>query len=499
MISLLIIEDEATHRELIEANLHLAPDDPFHCSFAASLAEATTALAHKKKPDLILLDLSLPDSEIQQTLPRMLPIADNVPIIVLTSLDDRQTIMGMIQQGAKDCIPKTMLRGGFLERSVRFCLDREAAVQQRLQSERELERVASFRDLYQQSPISIAVTDLQGTLIEVNPAFAQLLLQPVNQLIGQSIITTLHPEQNNLAEALQAVASNSSPETTIEIRFPNQKGQPVWASLSVRPIQWTHHKAALLCCLYDLTARKSAELRTQRALQSAREANQAKSGLMAMLAHDVRAPVSSMISMVSLLEDLPIPAEDHQCLQAISASGYQVLSLIEDIMEFSAIESGKIRIAPQPVYVPELLQSSLAAHQAAAHQRLLHLACRNNLRHPVHRLDQHRVGQILQNFLTNALKFTPPHGRIDLSATETDQQLVFAVADTGIGIDPAEQAHLFQPFSQANESIRRQYGGTGLGLSITKELAALMKGSVTLRSTPGKGSTFSLLLPAKPA
>lgn len=498
MISLLIIEDEAAHRELIEANLQLAPPDSFHCAFAASIAEATTALA-RNIPDLILLDLSLPDSEIQQTLPRMLPVAGDLPIIVLTSLDDRQTIMGMIQQGAKDCIPKTMLHGGFLERSIRFCLDRESALRQRLQSERELERVASFRDLYQQSPVSIAVTDLQGTLLEANPAFANLLHQPIQHLLGQSIITALHPEQNNLAEALRAVASNNVPETTVEFSFPHQKGQTAWTSLSVRPIHWTHHQAALLCCLYDLTERKSAELRIQNALQSARDANQAKSGLMAMLAHDVRSPVSSMISMVSLLEDLPIPTKDRECLQAISDSGHKVLSLIEDIMEFSSIESGRIRIQPQPVRVDDLLRAAVSQHRNAANQRNLHITCHTDLLHPVHRLDPQRVDQILQNFLTNALKFTPPHGRISVSATENEQYLVLAVADTGIGIDPAEQAHLFQPFSQANQNIRRQYGGTGLGLSITKELASLMQGSVHLQSAMGQGSTFSLLLPANPA
>jgi len=498
MIKLLLIEDDPDHRELIEAQLSLAPEGAFAVQCCMRLGEGIAYLSDHQA-DLVLLDLSLPDSAVNETLPRFHDHYPHLPVIVLTSLDDRETIMGMIRNGASDCVPKTMLRGGLLERSIRFTLDRLAITRDSLEKQLELETVKSFKLLFDNSPIGFLVKTVEGRVLEANEAFCKLTGYARGELIGSDSSHLTQPRyREETRDAISRISEGQVEELRFEKQYLRKDGKAVWASVFMQPIDWGGERASILVSVYDLSERKEAEARVLDALGQAEEANRAKTGLLAMLGHDIRSPVTSMMSVAYMLEEAALSEEEKQCVENLSEVGHNLLHLIDDILEFSRIDSGKITITPESIHVPDLLESLIREFHELAKRRGIQLQTQCDLRRDIQELDTHRVSQILRNLLSNAVKFSPEGGNVTLGVNEDEGFLIFTVVDEGIGISPEEQAHLFKPFSQANASIRRKYGGTGLGLSLCSQITALMEGQIFLESEPGKGSTFRVVLP-KPA
>ena len=239
------------------------------------------------------------------------------------------------------------------------------------------------------------------------------------------------------------------------------------------------------------------------AKEAADNANLAKSRFLATMSHEIRTPMNAILGMAQLLTQSQLSEQDRRdSASSILDAGQTLLQLLNDILDFSKVEAGKLQLEQTPFSPAELLRDvqALFVVQARNKQLQLEQAWRGPPRQG-YEIDVHRVRQMLMNLVSNAIKFTP-QGQIRLEATERsrDQEhawLEFRVEDTGIGIEPAQQALLFKPFSQADSSTTRRYGGTGLGLSIIDGLARLMGGEVGLQSTPGQGSRFWLRLPAR--
>jgi len=243
-------------------------------------------------------------------------------------------------------------------------------------------------------------------------------------------------------------------------------------------------------------------------LQDARteavRASQAKTVFLANMSHELRTPFNGLLGMLSLLEQTRLDTTQADHLRTARESAMHLLGLLNDILDFSKLESGQIEISPEPVHLPGLLQAVIAVSTPSAEAKALTLALSLPPDLPVWVLaDGRRVKQILFNLCSNALKFTE-QGRVDLVVSLADGQdgpLLFQVRDTGIGMDEALRARLFQRFTQGDASTSRRYGGTGLGLEISRSLAQAMGGDISVASTPGQGSTFTvrLKLPACPA
>lgn len=247
----------------------------------------------------------------------------------------------------------------------------------------------------------------------------------------------------------------------------------------------------------ELERRSEAECELQQALAEADQASQAKSQFLASMSHELRTPLNAILGYAELLMEGTEVEEDQADLDRIRASGEHLLSLINDVLDLSKIEAGKMDVHTEPVPVNELL------HDVAKAVRPAMAARGNTLRIEAPELgilrgDRRRVRQVLLNLLSNATKFTE-RGDVLLRATTErvhgKELVVLSVQDTGIGISEEQLGRLFQPFVQADGTSSRRHGGTGLGLVLSRRFARMMGGDVTVQSAPGCGSTFRFTLP----
>jgi signal transduction histidine kinase/CheY-like chemotaxis protein/CHASE3 domain sensor protein len=243
----------------------------------------------------------------------------------------------------------------------------------------------------------------------------------------------------------------------------------------------------------DALARTGAELQ---------RASVYKSEFLANMSHELRTPLNSTLILAKLLADNRegnLNPEQIRFAQTIASAGNDLLTLINDILDLSKIEAGKVDVRPEPIAVARLVDDLSNTFQAIATQKHLELAMSIEANVPeTIETDPTRLQQILKNLVSNALKFTE-RGGVTLAVGAADGRIRFDVRDTGIGIAADQHEVIFEAFRQADGGTNRKFGGTGLGLSISRDLARLLGGELHVESTPGRGSTFTLSLPARPA
>lgn len=232
-------------------------------------------------------------------------------------------------------------------------------------------------------------------------------------------------------------------------------------------------------------------------IEQARHANNAKSRFLANMSHEIRTPLNAVIGMSEVAERSQSLEDIHRYLLTIKDSSNHLLSLINDVLDISKIEEGKLQLDPAPLQLSEVLQVVTSSIEPRAAEKLLSYNIKLDIDPDAPYLgDSLRIAQVLLNLLSNAVKFTPEGGSVVLGVKELNSDgnkslLEFSVEDTGIGIDDEHIHSIFMPFEQASTGITRSYGGTGLGLPISRMLAHMMEGDITVKSKPGKGSRFS--------
>lgn len=336
-----------------------------------------------------------------------------------------------------------------------------------------------------------------GVIRACNPSLLQLLLIHQDQLIGSSpAIVFQDPEEwaSLRDQALSELRAGRIYDTTTEIR--RGDGSTLWVSVRANAVDPKNPEAGAVWVVDDMSKEQAANRKLAEARDMAEQTAQLKSEFLAHISHELRSPINAVIGFTELLLGSPLTDHQRDYLTKVQASGRHLLMIVNDVLDLSKVESGKLRIECTEFRLASVIRGSVDTIAAAAADKGVELVIDADPSLPArYNGDPLRISQILMNFLTNALKFTQ-QGEITLSVTPAPKGgLRMAVTDTGIGMSPEQMGRLFERFSQADDSTARLYGGTGLGLAISRQLADLMQGEVGVHSEPGKGSTFWVDLP----
>ncbi|MBX3485723.1 MAG: response regulator [Phenylobacterium sp.] len=284
-----------------------------------------------------------------------------------------------------------------------------------------------------------------------------------------------------------------------EHRVTRTDGREVWAAGRAKLfVDEAGRPLRLVGALRNITAKKAAEQALVQAKEDAEGANRAKSAFLATMSHEIRTPLNGVLGMAqALAADADLSKRQRDRIEVIRQSGESLLAILNDVLDLSKIEAGKLALETAQFDVREVAQTVQATFQAIADMKGLDFELSvDRVARGVYEGDQVRVRQILWNLVSNALKFTDKGG-VKVRIGHEKGALSLTVFDSGIGMTASELSGLFRKFAQADASTTRKFGGTGLGLAICRELAELMGGGITATSAPGMGSTFTALLPLK--
>ncbi len=359
---------------------------------------------------------------------------------------------------------------------------------------------SSLRAIIERLPDGIVIVDSHGTIRFANPAAERLFDRTADDLVGTSFGFPVVVGETTEIDILQRGG-----------------GGVVYAELRVVETEWEDEQVEIVS-LRDITDRKQAEERAQQlafereARLEAEAASRAKSEFLAIMSHELRTPLNAVLGYSELLElgiSGPLTEKMREQIGRIRVSAVHLLGLVNDILDLAKVEAGRLQVSSGPASAEGTIAAAIALIQPQAAARGLELAILPPPQPPaIYRGDDERVRQILVNLLSNAVKFTAPGGTITLEIArsrspdpETRLQasrsyVRFQVTDTGEGIPESKQLAIFDPFVQAETGRSRTREGSGLGLTISRRLARLMGGDLTVKSEVGKGSTFTLWLPA---
>ncbi|MDK9716573.1 MAG: PAS domain S-box protein [Trichlorobacter sp.] len=374
-------------------------------------------------------------------------------------------------------------------------------ITERKQAEEQLRlSEEKFASAFKASPDSVNLNRLtDGTYLEVNEGFCTITGYREEEVLGKSSLDLniwVFPEdRQRLVQELKqhGVVKN------LETQFRRKDGSIFTGQMSACIIT-VHGEQCLLNITRDVSERKQYEEELKQARRSADAANRAKSEFLANMSHEIRTPMNGIIGMAQLLQFTDLTSEQQEYLQCLDSSTKNLLSLLNDILDLSKIESGKIELEQTIFSLCQSIQDVVTTQISLIHQKQLHLITDLPAEIPELLLgDPLRIKQILLNLLGNAIKFTET-GSITLAVRIIERQgsslqLQLSLRDTGIGMAPETLERIFAPFEQADNSTTRKYGGTGLGLTICRRLAELMGGKIWADSEPGKGSCFFVELP----
>jgi len=352
-----------------------------------------------------------------------------------------------------------------------------------------------LRSVMNAIPELIIFNDPDGKLIGCNQAFEQLTTQIESTMLGLEANQFM---PKTLASAIKKLNGNQS------VQYPQQALiEAGKQSYQIFCNQFANEQGEVLgtiTILQNVTEQQATQSALEKAKNQAEYANKVKIQFLANMSHEIRTPINAIQGMMSLLTGTILDSRQQHYLTNAQTAAFSLLHLIDELLDLSKIEAGKMVVVKSPMDLPAVIDKALTLNAANIYTK--NLIMRVELAADVPRFlmsDEMRLIQVLSNLLNNAIKFTE-QGGIDLlvdtvDVSDTDVKIRFSVIDTGIGIAKENQGHLFEVFSQADISMTRKYGGSGLGLSICQQIVKLLGGEITLKSDLDAGCEFSFVLP----
>jgi PAS domain S-box-containing protein len=357
------------------------------------------------------------------------------------------------------------------------------------------QKESQLREILGASPIGVMISGRGGRHLFSNARWRQLGRVPDNQVENLDVRVFFKSEEDR--KRISQILREQGRVRDVELEVRLLDGTPSWLLLTMERITF-EGQPAVLSWYYDYSERKRVAEELRIAKETAEAATQAKSTFLAKMSHELRTPLNAVIGLTDMMlaHATRFGTERAQePLQRVHRAGTHLLGLINEVLDLAKIEAGKLELNPATVDLAIEEVVGTARQLAEQNKNRLEIEAQENL--GALTVDPLRLRQILLNLLSNACKFTK-EGKVTLRARKVangGNWIEFAVADTGIGMAPEQQAKLFEEFTQADATTAERFGGTGLGLAITRKLARMMGGDVTVTSELGKGSVFTVRLP----
>lgn len=506
--TVLLIEDNHEDADLIEEMLANARDTSFHIEWVECLSAGLTRIS-QGHVDAILLDLSLPDSDGLDSLRKVSTEAPGLPIIVLTGLAEELNLgVRVLQAGAQDYLVKGQLDGHLLARALRYAIERKQIQKELSEYKDRLEKLVNERTLALKAANEglrleftermlveqklrqitdsmldvICQTDSVGIIEFASPSCLDVLGISPDELIGQSVYARVHPDDlDTVKEAVQKTGRT-------EYRYLYADGHYVWLeSLTNLLLERDGTVKGIVFASRDVTERKQVEKELQ-------DLSQLKTDFLATAAHELRTPLVSIQGFSEILMSRHLDEERvKRYVTMINEQSTYLARIVDTLLDVSRLESKRgLEFAAQPINLSDLVcrVADTLAESSPKHQVIVEgfQGC------PPINGDPFRLTQLLENILSNAVKFSPKGGEILIRAQVTDDSLKIAIRDQGIGMTTEQQSHLFEKFYRADAS-NTAAGGTGLGLSISRSIVEQHGGKMWVESTHGAGTTVCFTLP----
>jgi PAS domain S-box-containing protein len=374
----------------------------------------------------------------------------------------------------------------------------------KVQQQKLIESEKRFNEAFYRANIGKALVDKQGRFMKVNPALCKLLGYSEQELQDLAFPDITHPD--DLQADLQLAARLDAGEIEsyeLEKRYKHANGNWIWTFLSGSAVRSESGQTLyFIAQIQDITRRKQYEDDLLKAKEAAEAGTRSKSDFLSTMSHEVRTPLNGVIGMTHLLLEEDLTERQKSYVDILRFSAENLLVIVNDILDYNKIEAGKIELVSEPLQLTALLQKLVKSFQFQKKKEAIdiYLKMADDLPETI-ASDEVRLGQIINNLMSNAVKFTEKgsvclQARV-LSKNNKNAVLEIKVVDTGIGIAENQLQSIFEKFVQAGSYITRQYGGTGLGLAITQKLLHLMGGEIEVESQLGVGSTFTIRLPVE--
>ncbi len=363
------------------------------------------------------------------------------------------------------------------------------------------DQVRVLSQAVEQSSNMIFITDVNGVIQYVNPKFTELTGYTSEEAIGElpSLIQYGETPMEVYQELWQTILAGN--EWRGEFKDRRKDGKVFWAAATINPVRNERGQVTHFVAMHeDISHRKLAEEKIQQAMEHAMVASRAKSELLANMSHELRTPLNAIIGFSNTIRDQVFgPLENTKYIEYagdILLSGEHLLELINDILDVSAIEAGKVELRDDDVSVPKTVDACLLMVNPRAQKGKVSLIKDFSYSLPMLKADERRLKQILINLLSNAIKFTEEGGLVTITAELTkNNQIQLSVTDTGVGMTDVELKKAMTQFGQADSGLDRKHEGTGLGLPLTKGLVDLHNGEFQIESVKGKGTSVSITFP----